>query len=64
MRLFKQLFLSLLLFFSVIPLFGQFPGQGGFGGNSGQPGTSTQQEFVELIDTFGVYYFFVFPTDL
>ena len=59
MRLFKQLFLSLLLFFSVIPLFGQFPGQGGFGGNSGQPGTSTQQEFVELIDTFGVYYFFV-----
>lgn len=60
MRLFKQLFLSFLFFFSVAPLFGQFPGQGGFGGNtSGQPGSSQQEEFVELIDTFGVFYFFV-----
>ena len=60
MRLSKQLFLSLLLLFLTGPLFGQFSGQGGFGGNTGgQPGASTQGEFVELIDTFGVYYFFV-----
>ena len=59
-RLFKQLSLSFLLLFFVAPLFGQFPGQGGggFGGNT-QSGGSPQGEFVELIDTFGVYYFFV-----
>ncbi len=58
MRLFKQLFLPILLFVSATSLFGQFPGQGGFGGGTTSPG-STQQEFVELIDTFGVFYFFV-----
>ncbi len=59
-RLFKQLSLSFLLLFFVAPLFGQFPGQGGggFGGNT-QSGGTPQGEFIELIDTFGVYYFFV-----
>ncbi len=57
MRLPKQLFLLFLFYLSSTPLFGQFPGQGSFGNTSGQPGV--QEEFVELIDTFGVYYFYV-----
>jgi len=57
---FKQLFLSFLLCFLLTPLFGQFPGQGGFGGNTGGQSTGIPQgEYVELIDTFGVYTFFV-----
>ena len=53
----KQLFLFFLLYLFTTPLFGQFPGQGSFGNTSGQSGT--QEEYVELIDTFGVYYFYV-----
>lgn len=61
MRLFKQLFLSFLLLLFLTPLFGQFPGQGqgGFGNNAGGGTGTPQGEFVELIDTFGVYTFFV-----
>ena len=59
MRLFKQLFLPLLLLFFVAPLFGQIPGGGGFGNTRGQTGGSPQGEFVEVIDTFGVQYFYV-----
>ncbi|GEM_PF-669740 len=55
-----ELLLSILLCFFLTPVFGQFPGQGGFGGNSGGQSSGTPQgEFVELIDTFGVYTFFV-----
>jgi len=57
MRLSKQPFLFFLLLLLTTPLFGQFPGQGGLGNTSGQP--SRQEEFVELVDTFGVFYFFV-----
>ena len=59
MRLSKQLILSLLLLFFVAPLFGQIPGQGGFGNTRGQTGGSPQGEFIEIIDTFGVQYFYV-----
>ena len=54
----RQLFLLFLLSLFTTPLFGQFPGTGGFGNFGNQP-SSSQEEFVELIDTFGVFYFYV-----
>jgi len=56
----KTTVFSLLILFAALPLYGQFPGQGGLGGFGGGGGGSAQEQdaYVELIDTFGIFYFF------
>lgn len=56
---YKKIIFSLLMLVSAIPLFGQFPGQGSLGSfGSGGGGSQQLETYIELIDTFGVFYFF------
>lgn len=58
MQKYLRLFLLVLLWWVVADLSAQFPGNtGGNRSSSNQP-PSEQEEFVELVDTFGIFYFF------